>query len=94
MNMDRLNRNSLGLIGGDKIADIAAVLNSPSTAIPSPGTWGDRLSPPSLSHKMPGHIACSEVIVIPTCGHLSNIERPVEFEAVHGFVARHPGLAT
>ena len=55
----------------------------------------DRLSPPPISEVMARSIAGSELTIISECGHLSNIERPGEFNRlVHGFVSRHGGIAT
>jgi 3-oxoadipate enol-lactonase len=55
----------------------------------------DRLAPPPVSRDMAHRIAGSEIMIIPDCGHLSNIERPDEFNRIlRDFVSRHGGIAT
>ncbi len=55
----------------------------------------DRLSPPPVVQDMARRIAGSEFAIIPDCGHLSNMERPDDFNRiVHDFVCRHGGIAT
>jgi 3-oxoadipate enol-lactonase len=55
----------------------------------------DRLAPPPVSQDMADRIAGSEISIVPDCGHLSNIERPDEFNRiVRDFISRHGGIAT
>jgi 3-oxoadipate enol-lactonase len=49
----------------------------------------DRATPPALSEALAAAIAHSELTIIDGAGHLSNLERPVEFNrAVDRFLAR------
>jgi pimeloyl-ACP methyl ester carboxylesterase len=48
----------------------------------------DALTPPSLAEGIASHIASAKLVELAEAGHLSNLERPVEFnEAVRAFLA-------
>jgi pimeloyl-ACP methyl ester carboxylesterase len=71
-------------------ADLRDVLSS--VAVPTLLIWGehDRRSPLSVARQFQTAIAHAELVVIPDCGHMSNLERPVEFNAaVRSFVRTH-----
>lgn len=54
----------------------------------------DRLTPPTIGRAMHAKIRGSQFVVIPTAGHLSNIEQPAAFnEAVRHFLLQHRDLA-
>jgi 3-oxoadipate enol-lactonase len=54
----------------------------------------DQLSPPDLTRNMANRIRSSQSVIIPDCGHLSSLERPMEFNAaVCDFLTRHTGRA-
>lgn len=60
----------------------------PRIAVPTLLLWGDRdaRSPLSVAHRFAHEIAHATLVVIPECGHLSNLERPDEFNrAVRAF---------
>lgn len=66
-------------------------------AIPSLVLAGelDRLSPISVAQEMSKRIPGAQLVVIPEAGHLSNLERPEQFnEAVGAFLSIHAGTAT
>ena len=49
----------------------------------------DTLTPPALSQEMRARIAGATLTVIPSAGHLSNLEQPSAFnDALHGFLNR------
>ena len=52
----------------------------------------DKLTPPSIARKMAAEIAGSRLLEMADTGHLSNIERPAEFNAcLRGFLASLQG---
>ena len=64
----------------------------PSVAVPTLLIWGelDVRSPLSVALEFERAIPDSELVVIPGCGHVSNLERPEEFnEAVRRFCRAH-----
>jgi pimeloyl-ACP methyl ester carboxylesterase len=55
--------------------------------------WGelDERSPLTVAHQFDQAIPDAKLVVIPGAGHLSNLERPEQFnEAVRGFCRAHP----
>jgi pimeloyl-ACP methyl ester carboxylesterase len=65
----------------------------PRIAVPSLLIWGelDARSPLSVARQFEEAIPDTKLVVIPGCGHVSNLERPDEFnEAVRGFCRAHP----
>jgi 3-oxoadipate enol-lactonase len=55
----------------------------------------DRLTPVSLAQRMAQRIPGAQLLLIPGAGHISNLERPEQFnEAVSAFLSIHSGLAT
>lgn len=62
-------------------ADLRDVL--PSVAVPTLLLWGelDARSPLSVAHEFARAIPRSRLVVIPGAGHMSNLERPDEFNA-------------
>jgi pimeloyl-ACP methyl ester carboxylesterase len=64
----------------------------PSIAVPTLLIWGelDARSPLSVAHELERAIPDTELVVIPGCGHVSNLERPEEFnDAVRRFCRSH-----
>lgn len=64
----------------------------PHIAVPTLLLWGelDARSPLSVAGQLERAIPNTELVVIPGCGHLSNLERPEEFnEAVREFCRAH-----
>jgi pimeloyl-ACP methyl ester carboxylesterase len=62
-------------------------------AVPTLLLWGERdaRSPLSVARQFDRAIADAELTVIPGCGHVSNLERPEEFnDAVREFCRAHP----
>ncbi|MBM3225881.1 MAG: alpha/beta fold hydrolase [Candidatus Tectomicrobia bacterium] len=54
----------------------------------------DRLTPPAIGQAMQSKIAGAALVIIPTAGHLSNIEQPAVFNAaLLDFVLKHQDLA-
>jgi pimeloyl-ACP methyl ester carboxylesterase len=69
----------------------------PRIAVPTLLVWGelDARSPLSVAHQFEQAIPETELVVIPGAGHISNLERPVEFnEAVREFCRAHPAHST
>ncbi|MBN1527863.1 MAG: alpha/beta fold hydrolase [Thermoleophilaceae bacterium] len=67
-------------------ADTRDVL--PAITVPTLLVWGelDARSPLYVAHDLRKAIEGAELVVIPGCGHVSNLERPVEFnQAVRAF---------
>jgi pimeloyl-ACP methyl ester carboxylesterase len=65
----------------------------PRIAVPTLLVWGelDMRSPLSVAHQFEQAIPESELVVIPGAGHISNLERPEEFNAaVREFCRAHP----
>lgn len=55
----------------------------------------DRLTPPAIGRAMQAKIPGAELVIIPTAGHLSNIEQPAVFnQAVLDFLLKYKELAT
>ena len=49
---------------------------------------GDELTPPDLAREIAGHIDGSRLIIVPQCGHLSTLERPLAVtEALIGWLS-------
>jgi pimeloyl-ACP methyl ester carboxylesterase len=72
-------------------ADLRDVL--PEIAVPTLLIWGekDARSPLGIAHQFQDAIPGAELVVIPDCGHVSNLERPEEFNAaVRTFCRSHP----
>jgi pimeloyl-ACP methyl ester carboxylesterase len=67
----------------------------PRIAVPSLLIWGelDVRSPLSVARQLAHAIPDTQLVVIPGCGHVSNLERPAQFnEAVREFCRAHsPG---
>jgi len=54
----------------------------------------DRLTPPDVGHAMQAKIPDAQLVIIPTAGHLSNIEQPEVFnKAMLDFLLKHRELA-
>jgi pimeloyl-ACP methyl ester carboxylesterase len=67
-------------------ADLRDVLST--VAVPTLLIWGelDRRSPLGVAHQFEQAIPGARLVVIPDCGHVSNLERPAQFnEAVREF---------
>ena len=72
-------------------ADQRALL--PQIAVPTLLIWGelDARSPLAVARQFEEVIPDTELIVIPDCGHVSNLERPDQFnQAVREFCRAHP----
>jgi pimeloyl-ACP methyl ester carboxylesterase len=72
-------------------ADLRAVL--PRIAVPTLLLWGefDRRSPLSVAREFERAIPRARLVVIPGAGHMSNLERPEEFNAaIRAFCGRPP----
>jgi pimeloyl-ACP methyl ester carboxylesterase len=64
----------------------------PRIAVPTLLIWGelDARSPLSVAHQLEHAIPHAELVLIPGCGHVSNLERPEQFnEAVRMFCRAH-----
>ncbi len=71
-------------------ADLRDML--PSVAVPTLLIWGelDARSPLEVAHQLAEAIPDTELVVIPGCGHVSNLERPEQFnDAVRAFCRAH-----
>ncbi len=78
-------------LGAIAEADLRDVL--PRIAVPTLLVWGelDARSPVSVAHEFARAIPHAELVVIPGAGHMSNLERPDEFNAaVRDFCRRRP----
>jgi pimeloyl-ACP methyl ester carboxylesterase len=67
----------------------------PDIAVPTLLIWGqlDARSPLSVAHQFERAIPDTELVVIPDCGHVSNLERPEQVNAaVREFCRTHPPL--
>jgi len=65
----------------------------PRIAVPTLLLWGelDARSPLRVAYEFERAIPDTTLVVIPGCGHVSNLERPEEFnEAVRSFCRAHP----
>lgn len=65
----------------------------PSIAVPTLLVWGEQdvRSPLAVARRFEGAIPDSSLVVIPDCGHLANLERPIEFnDAVRTFCMAIP----
>jgi pimeloyl-ACP methyl ester carboxylesterase len=65
----------------------------PRIAVPTLLIWGelDARSPLGVARQFEQAIPHAELVVIPGCGHVSNLERPEQFnEAVRAFCRGHP----
>ena len=65
----------------------------PHIAVPTLLIWGelDARSPLSVARQFERAIPDTKLVVIPGCGHVSNLERPEQFnEAVRAFCRAHP----
>ncbi|HWI09131.1 MAG TPA: alpha/beta fold hydrolase, partial [Solirubrobacteraceae bacterium] len=82
-------RIALGIMAEADQRDLLATIAVPTLLI-----WGERdaRSPLSVARQFEQAIRGAQLVVIPGCGHLSNLERPREFnEAVRAFCrAHHP----
>jgi pimeloyl-ACP methyl ester carboxylesterase len=64
----------------------------PRIAVPTLLVWGelDARSPLTVAHQLEHAIPHAELVVIPGCGHVSNLERPAQFDAaVREFCRAH-----
>ena len=65
----------------------------PRISVPTLLIWGERdaRSPLTVARQFEEAIPDAELVVIPDCGHVSNLERPAPFnDAVRGFCRAHP----
>jgi pimeloyl-ACP methyl ester carboxylesterase len=65
----------------------------PSIDVPVLLLWGehDARSPLFVLRQFEDAVPCATTVVIPGCGHVSNLERPAEFnDAVRAFCRAHP----
>lgn len=65
----------------------------PRVAVPTLLIWGelDARSPLAVAHQLDAAIPDTTLVVIPRCGHVSNLEQPERFiEAVRRFCRAHP----
>ncbi len=65
----------------------------PRIAVPTLLLWGERdaRSPLAIAHRFQEAIPHAELVVIPGCGHVSNLERPPQFTAaLRRFCHAHP----
>ena len=65
----------------------------PHIAVPTLLIWGelDARSPLTVARQFEAAIPGAELVVIPDAGHVSNLERPEQFnEAVRAFCRAHP----
>ena len=72
-------------------ADLRVLL--PQIAVPTLLVWGeqDLRSPLSVARQFEQAIPDATLVVLPDCGHLSNLEQPARFnEAVRSFCLAHP----
>ena len=72
-------------------ADLSDLL--PLIAVPTLLIWGeqDARSPLSVARQFEAAISGADLVVIPQAGHVSNLERPEQFnDAVRGFCRAHP----
>ncbi len=72
-------------------ADLSDLLSR--IAVPTLLIWGelDARSPLSVARQFEAAIPGAELVVIPQAGHVSNLERPEQFnDAVRGFCRAHP----
>lgn len=91
LNKDSYVKTARALAEQDAVGDLKDI------AVPTLVLSGefDRLAPVSLARQMSGRIPGSQLAVIPGAGHISNLERPEEFnEAVSRFLSMHSGVAT
>ena len=66
----------------------------PQIAVPTLLVWGelDARSPLSVARQFEHAIPDTRLVVLPACGHVSNLEQPRRFnEAVREFCRAHPG---
>ena len=73
-------------------------MSNPSdrVALPTLLVFGedDRLTPPAIGRAMQAMIPGAELVIMPTAGHLSNIEQPAVFnQAVLDFLLKYKELA-
>jgi pimeloyl-ACP methyl ester carboxylesterase len=72
--------------------DLSSLL--PAIAVPTLLIWGDldARSPLEVAREFERSIPDSSLVVIPGCGHMSNLERPEQVnEAIRAFCRRHSG---
>ena len=72
-------------------ADLREVL--PHVAVPTLLIWGelDARSPLTVAHQFDQAIPDTRLVVIPGCGHVSNLERPEQVNAaIRAFCAENP----
>jgi pimeloyl-ACP methyl ester carboxylesterase len=71
--------------------DVRDVL--PRISVPTLLLWGelDARSPLSVARQFEQAIPHAELVILPGCGHVSNLERPEQFNAaVRAFCRAHP----
>ena len=80
-------------LGAIAAADLRDVL--PRVAVPTLLVWGelDARSPLSVAREFARAIPHAELVVIPGAGHMSNLERPDEFNAAVRTFCRRVGDA-
>ena len=87
-----VRRESLRVVlGAIAEGDLRDVL--PGISVPTLLVWGelDARSPLTVAREFARAIPHAELVVIPGAGHMSNLERPDEFNvAVRDFCRRHP----
>jgi pimeloyl-ACP methyl ester carboxylesterase len=69
----------------------------PHIAVPTLLIWGelDARSPLSVARQFEHAIPDTQLVVIPGCGHVSNLEQPTQFnEAVRDFCRAHPSVTS
>ena len=69
----------------------------PHIAVPTLLIWGelDARSPLSVARQFEHAIPDTQLVVIPGCGHVSNLERPTQFnDAVRDFCRAHPSVTS
>ncbi|HVM35483.1 MAG TPA: alpha/beta hydrolase [Actinomycetota bacterium] len=82
-------RVQLSLMAEADQRDVLSRISVPTLLI-----WGelDSRSPLSVAHQFKDAIRGAELVVIPNCGHVSNLERPDEVnQAIREFCRAHPG---
>lgn len=83
-------RSLRGALSAMADADLRSVL--PGITVPTLLVWGelDARSPLSVADQFARAIPHAELVVIPDAGHMSNLERPQEFNAaIRAFCGRH-----
>jgi len=80
-------RKQLGLMAETDLRDLL-----PDIAVPTLLIWGelDARSPLGVARQFDKAVSDTKLVVIPACGHVSNLEQPEQFnQAVREFCRRH-----